>query len=433
MEFYATRRGVEISKSYASVCKTVREHLTVAPSPTTSVPRPFRFPVYFENPETLTVPMHWARSQFPFVPIRETRTPGQTMQYTFQGELKESLDQPAAVRATLESLRNHRGAVLSLRTGGGKTCCGLYIACELQAKTLILVHKKFLAEQWTDRIDQFVPGASVSYIQGSTWDTSGDFVIAMVQTLISRPANPDLYDAFKLLIFDEAHHVAAKVFCQSMCGLNAPYTLGLTATPTRKDGLERLIHFFLGPMSYVATPDDAVAKTVTVHRVTYRSPEYANPPPTNVRGDLDYTGLVSLLASDMTRTLMIADLVESALSEYDTLILTHRRAHVTALVDALVRKGLDAAPYIGGTKTIPGSRIIVSTYAYVSEAFDQPRLRALVLATPASDIVQAVGRIMRGDGAHPPVVYDIVDAWGPCYAQAAKRRRQYTAAGFNQN
>ena len=49
--------------------------------------------------------------------------------------------------------------VLSLPCGFGKTTVSLAIACKLGYRTMIVVHKEFLANQWKERIQQFCPGA----------------------------------------------------------------------------------------------------------------------------------------------------------------------------------------------------------------------------------------------------------------------------------
>ena len=412
------------------MCKKAREELNVAPLPTNHVPRPFRFQCYSETPESLLVPRYWAHSRgFRHQPP-DSGDSSTCMAHPFAGTLLPDLEQPQAVEATMRSLKSVGGAVLSLNVGGGKTCCALHIACQLQAKTLILVHKQFLADQWVSRIKHFVPGASVSTVQGDACDISGDFVVAMLQTLLSRQYPPETFSSCKLLIFDESHHVAAKMFSQVMLTLKMPYTLGLTATPTRRDGLERVIHYFLGPISY--TKELATSQhEVHVNVLKYSCDLYSTQPPVNVRGDMDYTKVLSSIAAHRPRTEYIADIIARDLDGKNVLVLSHRRAHCEMLVNCLLSRGLDAALYIGGVKEIPSADILVSSYAYVSEGFDEPRLECLVLATPASDVAQTVGRILRGTGgSKTPVIYDIVDTWGVCYAQAAKRRKQYLTAGF---
>jgi superfamily II DNA or RNA helicase len=189
------------------------------------------------------------------------------------------------------------------------------------------------------------------------------------------------------------------------------------------------------------------AEKVTALIYPFYSPRYATEtPPTTRMGDINYTAMVSTLVEDHARTSKIIDLVEShdMLRGKDTLILSHRRAHCEAIHAECVRRGLDAALFLAPKSkrrhdnyTPPDSTIIISTYAYVSEAFDVPRLECLVLATPASSIEQACGRVMRRmeDPSHRPVILDIVDRWSLFNAQASKRRaffrkRQFTISNI---
>jgi hypothetical protein len=148
-------------------------------------------------------------------------------------------------------------------------------------------------------------------------------------------------------------------------------------------------------------------------------------------GGLDHAGLLGHLADNIDRTNFIVDLaLGDEFLGRDILILSHRRAHCEDICAFLIHKGADASTYLGGAKAVPTSRILVATYALVGEGFDESRLTSLIFATPSSDITQPVGRVMRGDSSVPPLVYDIVDAWGPCHVQASKRKKQYKAAGY---
>lgn len=422
---FVSSLGYEIPKTDAGKVRRARTDLTVAPAATPSVPRPLRFIVYAELADRLIVPYFYGIKTFgpPVQDVRPRRDPVQHL--CFAGQLREA--QPQAVAATLGSMRSVGGAVLSLGTGQGKTACALYIACELRAKTIVVVNKSFLADQWADRVRQFIPAASVSRIQAGVCDTSGDIVIAMVQTLVSRSYPARTFDPFTLMIFDECHHIGAPVFSRTLLGgMNARYTLGLSATPARKDGLERIIHYFLGPLAHAHQATDTVRVTVEIAK--YTCPAYTFPPPANVRGDVDHSRMLSMLAEDAARTEAIAGIVARALRGRDVLVLSHRRAHCAALALEMCGLGLDAAAYVGGARTVPPNKIIVSTYAFVSEGFDEPRLDALVLATPASNVTQAIGRVMRRPQSQPRVI-DVVDSWSVCYAQASKRRKQYLEAG----
>lgn len=317
---------------------------------------------------------------------------------------------------------------MCLPTGFGKTCTALYVASKIGKKTLVVVHKAFLKDQWKDRIRAFLPSASVTEIQGPVADTSGDVVVAMIQTLVSRKFPPSFFEPFGLMIMDECHHIAAEVFSRAMFGLCMPKTLGLSATPTRKDGLTRVLHWFLGPMAFEIKRTGQDDVTVVVAR--FDCPRFKEAPPMNKRGDICHTSVITELTKIAERTDRIVELVQKY-AHRDVLVLSHRRDHCKAIVDALVSRGIDSGVYLGGDKAPPATKVIVATYALTSEGFDCPRLNTLVLATPASDVNQSCGRVLRGNNTSAgPVIVDILDAWGVCFAQHSKRRRYYREAGF---
>ena len=320
------------------------------------------------------------------------------------------------------------------------TSTALYLASVVKKRMLVIVHKSFLADQWAERVAQFLPGARVTRVQGDVCDTSGDVVIAMLQTLVSRKYPASTFDACSLLVADEVHHIGAAVFSQAMLGLCLPYTLGLSATPDRKDGLSRVVGWFMGDMAFRLHRENQASTRVDV--VKYASARYDEPPPVNRRGDVCFTSIITILANDEARTRTIAQhAARLAADKRDVLVLSHRREHCKALASAIEELGVPSvATYLGGDKAAPDTQVIVATYSLTSEGFDMPRLNALVLATPASDVDQSCGRVMRGSSASSSsasssasrgaLIVDVVDEWGITYAQAAKRRAFYKKSGF---
>ena len=62
---------------------------------------------------------------------------------------------------------------------------------------------------------------------------------------------PDsLFEQFGFTIVDECHHIAAEVFSKALPRVCSNVTLGLSATPNRKDGLSKVFHWFLGQSLY---------------------------------------------------------------------------------------------------------------------------------------------------------------------------------------
>lgn len=424
---HITRRGAEIPKT-PDTLRLVRKDLVVTPVTAgnpCAFPSPFK--VYVDAGDTMVVPLHWARKHsFSMADMRERCA---TTDLRFVGALKPELHQPEAVEAVRQCWERTGGAVLCLATGLGKTTCALYAAVHAGLRTMVVVHKEFLAKQWEDRIAAHVPGAKVTRVQGDTCDTSGDFVIAMLQTLVSRRYPPSTFEPVGVLVVDECHHISAPGFSQAMWGLCAPFTLGLTATPDRRDGLGRIITWFMGDIAYQKARTNAT--TTTVHLVHYDCPAYKAPPPVNRRGDVCYASIMRMLVEDKARTGVVANkAVELATQGRDVLVLSHRRAHCQAIAELVRVGGVHCSTYMGGDTVVPDSQVIVATYALTSEGFDCPRLSALVLATPSSDVVQACGRVMRGCTGNTAVIVDVVDRWGVCYSQSSKRAAFYRRSGF---
>ena len=286
-----------------------------------------------------------------------------------------------------------------------------------------------------------LPSVDQSYLWNSAYLDYGTIRVASIRDIV--PKDKRVYDiqvdgthTFVCCsigsvgpVVHNCHHVGAEKLTMGLVGLAAPYVLGLSATPTRKDGLTRVIHWYVGPTAFAVDRKDQTQ--VTVHVEKFDHPRFREPPPMNRRGDVCYASLVSVLVDIPERTVLIADHAESLSREgRRVLVLSHRRGHAKDIATELVRRGVDAATYLGGDKIAPDAMVTCATFALVSEGYDDARLSALVLATPASDVIQACGRVMRGGGGDDPVIVDVADQFCVCHAQLAKRRRYYKAAGF---
>jgi superfamily II DNA or RNA helicase len=118
-----------------------------------------------------------------------------------------------------------------------------------------------LLNQWIDRINEFLPGATIGKIQGSTFDVEGkDIVIGMLQTLYDRPLPEKAFDCFGLTIIDEVHRIGSEQFSKALLRIISPNMLGISATVDRKDKLTCVLYMFIGPKMYSKTrkSDDPV-------------------------------------------------------------------------------------------------------------------------------------------------------------------------------
>ena len=352
----------------------------------------------------------------------------------FVGKLRDSTRQNEAFRAGTKAFREVGGGVLSLDAGFGKTTCALAFAAHLGVRTMIIVHKEFLANQWKERIGQFCPGATIGRVQQDTFDIECDFVIAMIQTMCSRENEPNAFDSIGLIVVDEAHHIGAAAFSQTMFKLCPKYALGLTATPERKDGLTNILYWFMGPEFFRVQRAHQI--TTRVETIFFDDPVFREAPPVSRFGKINMAGMVTQLTEIPARNQKILHLVRGLDPTRRVLLLSDRREHCFWLRDNLE----GSAVYLGGMneKDLDAASkhtIIVATYSMAQEGLDIPVLDTLVMTTPHSDVTQAVGRIMRETPGkvNAPLIIDIVDRWSVFNSMYRKRCVIYNAAGFSRS
>ena len=352
----------------------------------------------------------------------------------------DELRQPHAVESvmtTVMSPKSGGGALLCLPTGFGKTTVALAVAHRLLLKTVVLVHKALLMDQWVDRIKSLMPGLRVTVVKGDTCDVSGDIVVVMIQTLVSRGVDAFDWNGVGFVIVDECHHIAAATFSSIMFGLQVKHVLGLSATPTRKDGLTHVLEWIVGPTACVVERRDSKCR---VHIVRV---EHDGRVPENKFGKADYVQFINQLVEDTARNEILVRninvLAERLVSSGRILVLTHRREHAKVLARLISKTAVQtssttittaAQAYVGGMKSVPFARIVVSTFSLCGEGFDLPALKALALTTPTGEITQALGRIMRGSvSAEDAVVLDFMDTCSLGYSLQKKRQRTYASSG----
>ena len=419
---FLTRYG----KAVTSTPELKRE-LTVRPIENAMGIRPPSFKVFREGKSgCLYVPQHFGSPT-----QNDKRTQPHAIDIRFNGKLRDTTRQVEAFERGIEAFSECGGGVLSLPPGFGKTTMALAYAAHLKVRTMIIVHKEFLANQWKERIEQFCPGATIGRIQQDTFDIECDFVITMIQTMCSRTHDPKSFDSFGLVVVDEAHHIGAAAFSQTMFKLCPRYTLGLTATPERKDGLTRLLYWFMGPEFFRIHRENQ--HTTRVDVVRFDDPLFTQSPPVTRNGKLNMAGMITELTELTPRNEKIVSIIRSIDKTRHVLVLSDRRGHCFWLQ----KQFPDSAVYLGGmteSELTQASqhRILFATYTMAQEGLDIPTLDTLVMVTPHSDIVQAIGRIMRETPGkkNNPLIIDIVDNWSIFHSMFRKRNHTYTTLGF---
>ena len=410
-------------------CELTQYHIdaltiTQEPSPYFNK-KPITFTIFVDKEDGIVaVPRYWGIEHFgkPRTLFGHTQ---RSRRLTFKGELR-SVVQQQAVAASMKQLACDGSGVLSLCTGAGKTVLALYIACRLQLKTLVVVHKTFLLDQWEERIKTFVPFARIGRIQQKIEDVDDcDIVVGMLQSIAMREYDDDTFRDFGLVIFDEVHVVPAPVFSRALLRLSAPHMLGLSATPVRIDGLSYVIHWFIGPTFFeysLTGKEDVVVRAV----------EFI---PGRILPSI-ITAATSILCDMEPRNSVIVEHIIDLVGEgRKILFLSDRRAHCEAMKRMLGHIGIESALYLGGMKRFELKKsedcmVLLGTYGLAKEGLDIPTLDTLILATPRSDVVQACGRILHGKTQFHPVIVDIVDRWFIGTSQFRKRKAYYEKSGF---
>ena len=429
MELTLTKQGCLISKKKISEkeLKKIKKELTVSPI----VYGDFNnnnvsFKIYKENKNLLVIPRFYAKTFFGNN-FSIKYNIGTTINFNCNIILRDY--QKPAVDKVLAILKKDSGTILSVPCAFGKTIVAVYMIAQLKKKTLVVVHNDFLMSQWIERIEG-ISDAKIGIIKGTKFDIEGkDIVIAMLQSLSMKKFENDTFDSFGMVIFDECHHLGAKVFCQALFKLNSTYMLGLSATPDRKDGLTKIFKYFLGDIGYCVKQKYNFAIKVQAHTLFFDNEYYKDV--FNVKGLRNIPAMINNLVLCKERTDYILNLIHPLMEDgRKILILTDRREHAVELNDYLKDK-YEVGYVIGGMKEADRNEslqkdIIIGTYQMVSEGFDVDKLDTLIFATPKVSIEQAVGRILRKQTYEKdPLVIDIIDKITTFKNQSYTRKRFY--------
>ena len=355
------------------------------------------------------------------VVVQDAREAGTRVAWKFHGELREG--QEAAVRKILAEDQG----VLCAPPGAGKTVMGCALIARARTSVLVLVHRAVLVDQWRETAMQFLglKRKEIGIWRGSSPRLTGRLDIAMLPSLTRVEDLATALAGYGMVIVDECHHVPATSFEVVLKSCPSRRVYGLTATPKRKDRLEKLLFAQCGPIRHtlIDAPTDEV-RTVKVRRTTVALPPDAGPrPPIHV--------VWEALVQDESRIgVIVADLLSCAAVGRSPLVLADRKVYLDRLQRAfstqeasVVCHRLDGqmgknarhevlrqidAHYAAGTPFV-----LFATASLIGEGFDLPRLDTLVLSMPLSwkgRLVQYAGRLHRRHEAKgAAIIFDYVD------------------------
>jgi superfamily II DNA or RNA helicase len=397
------------------------------------------FPVFRENENKIYLPRFYGIERYGH-PIKNEIQDGDNISVDFDKPLRDY--QENIIKVYIDHVKsdciNGGGGILDVFTGSGKTVMSLKILSILSKKTLIIVHKEFLMNQWIERIEEFLPTAKIGKIQGPVLDIEGkDIVIGMVQTLYDREFPPNTFISFGLTIIDEVHRIGSEQFSKTLFKTITPYMLGISATVERKDNLTKILYMFIGNKVYSIKRDtDDIVNVRGIYYITNDS-EF-NETETDYRGNPKYSTMITKLCDYGPRSdfviRVIRDLIEEE-PEKQIMILCHNRSLLTYLFEGITHRNFATVGYyVGGMKQdklkeTESKQIVLATYAMAAEALDIKSLSTLVMITPKTEITQAVGRILRAKHENP-IIVDIIDKHDIFKNQWIQRKRFYKKANY---
>ena len=411
----------------------IRKELTVRPYIPKSPIQPPSFSMYRESNNKFYIPRYFGYDNYG-KPEESRISEGDDINIPFVGQLRDY--QEEIVNIYMNRVKQDDfggGGLLDLHTGGGKTVLALNIISQIKKKTLIIVHKSFLLNQWVERIEQYLPSARVGRIQGQIIDIEDkDIVIGMLQSLSMKEYPYEVFKSFGLTIVDEVHHISSEVFSRSLLKVITRYTLGLSATMNRKDGLTKVFKMYLGEVLFKSTikRDDKVLVKAVEYNVNDEEYEEVEK---DWRGNVKFSTMIGKLCSFNHRSEYIINIIKKELElnkEQQIIVLAHNKNLLSYLHDAIRSRNITSVGYyLGGMKEellkqSETKQVIIATYAMASEGLDIPTLTTLIFATPKTDITQSVGRILRAKHSNPLVI-DIIDQHDIFKSQWEKRKAYY--------
>jgi len=404
--------------------------------------KPVPFPVYQENNEFLCVPKFYGLQKFGKANDNK-EIDGEFIKIKFKGKLRPL--QEEIVSKILPILKEKNGGVLCLPCAAGKTVLALYLASIFKVKTLVMVHKTFLLNQWKERAEEFTD-AKVGIIQQDVIDTDGkDIVIGMLQSIAKEKYDDDIFRDFGLVIFDEAHHAPSEYFSKALPLIASKITLGLSATPKRADRLEKILYWYFGDILYSAEvqKNDRVIVNIINYDLEHEKFKEYKMRGSKTKEDINRPKTINKITSIGRRNKFIIDTMCTLLEKEPKrkiIVLSDRIEHLEMLKKRLDHREITTTDfYVGGMKQkllkiAETKQVIFASYGMASEALDIPDLNTLFMVTPRKEVEQAVGRILRKiDPNIRPTIYDFTDQLPSFVNQGYQRRRLYKKMGFEIN
>lgn len=342
-----------------------------------------------------------------------------TNKFEFIGTLRE--EQKVVRNEVLDILNSTHSVIVSTHVGFGKSILATYFAYKIQMKTLIVVNRIVLLNQWIDTLKQFIQDPKICILKPSKvvdWDC--DFFIVNAINLPKLGYMPEI----GLVIVDELHLIVSKVLSTAFQYLTPSYFIGLSATPYRSDGMDVIINLYFGTRRV----DRQLQRAHHVYKINTGFVPTVNKQP---NGKVDWNDILNQQSVDPTRNDLIIQIITN--NSYNFLVLCKRVEQIQILESKLQHKGIQVVALYGskqpeaysGTDQI----VLIGTIQKLGTGFDAPYLNALIVASDVENYwIQYLGRVFRKRDT-VPVIFDLVDNYSILKKHYKTREQTYLKHG----
>lgn len=393
--------------------------------------------------------------------VEDERQAGRDINVEFKGALREEQ------KLALEEILKYDNGILHAATAFGKTVVCSAIIAKKKVNTLILLESSSLIEQWKEALEKFlnigeeppeyrtktgrvkIRKSVIGRLQGAHDSMTGIIDIAMAGSLCKKGEYHELLNEYGMVIVDECHHAASDTISNILRAVKAKYIYGVTATPKRADGLDKINYMLLGPIRYSYTAKEKAAAQGIAHLVYPRFTRTVVPRGV-ITDKMHPNDAYDIIHDNELRDeQIINDVKDCVLQGRSPVVLSKYKDHSEKLYNRLKeyadhvflmtgnnskkehKKILEQLHQVRKNETL----ILVATGSLIGEGFDYPRLDTLFMAMPVSFrsvVEQYAGRLNRDyDGKDKVIVYDYVDSHIPMFDNMyAKRLRAYKQIGY---
>lgn len=393
--------------------------------------------------------------------MEDERQQGRKINVDFKGELRPEQDK------ALKELIRYDNGILHAATAFGKTVVSSALIAQKKVNTLIILESSALIEQWKEALEKFLNineglptyetktgrvrkrKSLIGTLQGAHDTMTGIIDIAMAGSLCKKGEYHKMMNEYGLVLIDECHHSASETIANVLKEVKAKYVYGVTATPKRGDGLEKINYMLIGPIRYSYTAKEK-AKEQGIQHLVYPRFTRTVLPKGVITDKMHPNEAYEIIHNNDVRDEQIIEDVKNCVAAGRTpVVLSRYKDHSEKLYEGLKshadhvflmtgnnskkehKKILEQMHQVDKNESL----ILIATGSLVGEGFDFPRLDTLFMATPVSFrgvVEQYAGRLNRDyEGKENVIIYDYVDNHIPMFDNMyVKRLKAYKQIGY---